>query len=38
MEPASLDSTKTKSPRSGSLENPEVLENVPGHVIPILER
>src|ERR671927_1002364 len=23
---------------SGSLENPEVLENVPGHVIPILER
>jgi sulfite reductase beta subunit-like hemoprotein len=38
MEPASLDSTKTKSPRSGSLENPEVLEDVPGHVIPILER
>jgi sulfite reductase beta subunit-like hemoprotein len=36
MEPASLQSTK--SPRSGSLENPEVLENVPGHVIPILER
>jgi len=24
--------------RKGSLENPEVLENVPGHVIPILER
>jgi sulfite reductase beta subunit-like hemoprotein len=23
---------------TGSLENPEVLENVPGHVIPILER
>ena len=22
----------------GSLENPEVYENVPGHVIPILER
>ncbi len=38
MEPASLDSTKTKSPRTGSLENPEVLENVPGHVIPILQR
>jgi sulfite reductase (ferredoxin) len=37
MEPASLDTTK-KAPRSGSLENPEVLENVPGHVIPILER
>ncbi len=38
MEPASLDSTKTKSPRTGSLENPEVLENVPGHVIPILQQ
>src|SRR6059058_1688696 len=36
MEPASLESTKT--PRTVSLENPEVLENVPGHVIPILER
>ena len=24
--------------KKGSLENPEVLENVPGHVIPILER
>src|SRR3954452_21234905 len=24
--------------RKGSLENPEVLENVPGHVIPIIER
>ncbi len=24
--------------RKGSVENPEVLENVPGHVIPILER
>src|SRR6266700_1395001 len=35
MEPASLETQK--SPRTGSLENPEVLENVPGHVIPILE-
>jgi sulfite reductase beta subunit-like hemoprotein len=26
------------SASTGSLENPEVLENVPGHVIPILER
>src|SRR3984885_8613728 len=26
------------SARTGSLENPEVLENVPGHVIPILEQ
>jgi sulfite reductase (ferredoxin) len=25
-------------PKIGSLENPEVYENVPGHVIPILER
>jgi sulfite reductase (ferredoxin) len=24
--------------KKGSLDNPEVLENVPGHVIPILER
>jgi sulfite reductase beta subunit-like hemoprotein len=24
--------------RKGSLKNPEVIENVPGHVIPILER
>ncbi|HEV3485153.1 MAG TPA: nitrite/sulfite reductase, partial [Vicinamibacterales bacterium] len=24
--------------RKGSLENPEVYENVPGHVIPVLER
>jgi sulfite reductase (ferredoxin) len=33
MEPASI-----KTPRAGSLENPLVVENVPGHVIPILER
>jgi sulfite reductase beta subunit-like hemoprotein len=38
MEPASLSSPGTKSSRSGSLENPEIVENVPGHVIPILER
>jgi sulfite reductase beta subunit-like hemoprotein len=36
MEPASLETKKAA--RTGSLENPEVLENVPGHVIPILER
>jgi sulfite reductase beta subunit-like hemoprotein len=36
MEPASLDTAKPS--RTGSLENPEVLENVPGRVIPILER
>ncbi|MGZ6708839.1 MAG: nitrite/sulfite reductase [Solirubrobacteraceae bacterium] len=33
MEPASL----TRKGR-GSIEDPEVLENVPGHVIPIIER
>ena len=38
MEPASLERPKTGSPRTGSLENPELVENVPGHVIPILER
>jgi sulfite reductase beta subunit-like hemoprotein len=37
MEPASLDTVKADA-RSGSLDNPEVVENVPGHVIPILER
>ncbi len=35
MEPASIHS---KAPRTGSLENPEVVQDVPGHVIPILER
>jgi sulfite reductase beta subunit-like hemoprotein len=39
MAPASLeDTTQGHSPKQGSLENPEVLENVPGHVIPILEQ
>jgi sulfite reductase beta subunit-like hemoprotein len=38
MEPASLQSPTTGSGRTGSLENPELVENVPGHVIPILER
>jgi sulfite reductase beta subunit-like hemoprotein len=33
MEPTSLDSR-----RRGTLENPEIVEHVPGHVIPILER
>src|SRR5215218_2198643 len=34
MEPASLPVAKGR----GSIEDPEVLENVPGHVIPVLER
>src|ERR1039457_5260237 len=37
MEPASLD-IKKADPRAGSLANPEVVENDPGYVIPILER
>jgi sulfite reductase beta subunit-like hemoprotein len=32
-----MEPTATKG-RRGSLENPEVVEDVPGHVIPILER
>ncbi len=36
MEPVSVES-KPKG-RKGSLQNPEVIENVPGHVIPVLER
>ena len=43
MEPASLVSTKPgdRAPahaKTGSLENPEVIENVPGRVIPILRK
>jgi sulfite reductase beta subunit-like hemoprotein len=41
MEPVSLPpdpDTTAKRGRQGSLDNPEVYENVPGHVIPILER
>src|SRR5438477_67950 len=43
MEAASLDGTKigdgaSRNGRTGSLENPEVVENVPGHVIPILQK
>jgi len=36
MEPTSAPTERKGRP--GSLENPEVLEDVPGHVIPILER
>ncbi|HLM25365.1 MAG TPA: nitrite/sulfite reductase [Thermoleophilaceae bacterium] len=34
MEPTST----PRKGREGSLNNPEVVENVPGHVIPVLER
>src|SRR3990170_1857251 len=33
-----MEPTSTPSGRKGSLNNPEIIENVPGHVIPILER
>jgi sulfite reductase beta subunit-like hemoprotein len=36
MEPVSVE--PRKQGRKGSLDNPEVYENVPGHIIPILER
>src|SRR3954447_27018242 len=35
MEPTS---TSPRKGKTGSLANPEVLENVPGHLIPIIER
>src|SRR3954470_19926783 len=39
MEPTSVDTgRKHRNGKPGSLENPEVYKNVPGHVIPILER
>jgi sulfite reductase beta subunit-like hemoprotein len=40
MEPASAPTREETKPkgRPGSLENPEVYDSVPGHVIPILER
>ncbi len=38
MEPASLQPKSHGHSRTGSLDNPEVLENVPGHVIPIIAR
>ncbi len=40
MEPVTARESEqlTKSRGRGSLESPEVYENVPGHIIPILER
>jgi sulfite reductase beta subunit-like hemoprotein len=40
MEPTAVQTDKVQKGKGkkGSLENPEVYENVPGHVIPILER
>jgi sulfite reductase beta subunit-like hemoprotein len=36
MEPVSIPAEQ--APKKGSLEDPEVLQNVPGHIIPILQR
>jgi sulfite reductase beta subunit-like hemoprotein len=38
MEPTSAPPEAKPKGRKGSLENPEVYENVPGHLIPILEQ
>jgi len=37
MEPSTVQTTERKG-RLGSLENPEVIDDIPGHVIPILRR
>src|SRR4051812_31425267 len=37
MEPVSTE-PKRRHGKKGSIDNPEVVENVPGHIIPILER
>ena len=38
MEPSSVSEKSTTSGKLGSLDNPEIVEDVPGHVIPIIER
>jgi sulfite reductase beta subunit-like hemoprotein len=38
MEPTAVKGEARKKGKQGSLDNPEVYENVPGHVIPVLER
>src|SRR5215208_2764344 len=37
-QPSAGATTRTPKGKQGSLTNPEVHENVPGHIIPILER
>src|SRR4051794_40316692 len=37
MEPVSTE-PKRRHGKKGSINNPEIVENVPGHIIPILER
>jgi sulfite reductase beta subunit-like hemoprotein len=38
MEPTSVQEKSKHPGKAGSLDNPEVVQDVPGHVIPILER
>src|SRR5689334_16832407 len=38
MEPTSVHEQSKHPGKLGSLDNPEVVQDVPGHVIPILER
>ena len=38
MEPTSVQEQSRAAGKSGSLDNPEVVQDVPGYVIPILER
>jgi len=37
MEPTSVQEQSRSAGKTGSLDNPEVVQDVPGHVIPILE-
>lgn len=38
MEPTSVQDQSKTPGKPGSLDNPEVVQDVPGHIIPILER
>jgi len=38
MEPTSVEEQSKQSAKPGSLDNPEVVQDVPGHIIPILEQ
>jgi len=38
MEPTSVQEQSRQSAKAGSLDNPEVVQGVPGHIIPILEK
>jgi sulfite reductase (ferredoxin) len=38
MEPTSVHEQRAAAAKTGTLDNPEVVQDVPGHVIPILER